>query len=119
MSAANFLAALAIAALTGLGVGGGGLLVLWLTFVTGMEQLSAQGVNIAFYICASAASLLGHIKARKLPVGAIIILALTGAAGAVGGCIVADLIEADLLRRLFGGFLFAAGVALLFKKSQN
>lgn len=115
----DFIAAIITAALAGMGVGGGGLLVLWLTFVIGMEQITAQGVNIIFYICASAASLIVHIKNRRLPLGSIVILALTGAAGAVGGCIVANMIKADLLRRLFGGFLAAAGVALLFRKSEN
>lgn len=113
----DFIAALVTAALAGLGVGGGGLLVLWLTFVTGTEQLAAQGINILFYICASGASLPVHIKKRKLSLAVLLTLALTGAAGAVGGCIVADLIEGGLLRRLFGGMLAAAGAVLLFKKN--
>jgi uncharacterized membrane protein YfcA len=117
--AADFIAALVIAALAGMGVGGGGLLVLWLTFISGAEQLTAQGVNIIFYICATAASLIVHLKNRKLPVAAILIMAIAGAAGAVGGCIVADIIEADLLRRLFGGLLAIAGASVFLKKSEN
>lgn len=77
----DFIAALVTAALAGLGVGGGGLLVLWLTFVTGTEQLAAQGINILFYICASGASLPVHIKKRKLSLAVLLTLALTGAAG--------------------------------------
>jgi len=115
----DFAAALLAAALTGMGVGGGGILVLWLTFVMGVEQLSAQGINIVFYICASAASLIVHIKNRKLPVVPVLIMAGIGAVGAVGGCIVADIIEADLLRRLFGGLLAVAGVVLLFRRGEN
>ena len=115
----DFAAALLAAALTGMGVGGGGILVLWLTFVMCVEQLSAQGINIVFYICASAASLIVHIKNRKLPVVPVLIMAGTGAVGAVGGCIVADIIEADLLRRLFGGLLAVAGVVLLFRRGEN
>lgn len=114
----DFLAALITASLAGMGVGGGGLLVLWLIFVTGTDQLSAQGINIIFYIFASSASLFVHIKNRKLPVAAIITLALFGAAGAVGGCILAEAIKAELLRRLFGGLLAAAGAFVLFKKGK-
>lgn len=116
--AADFIAALVTAVLAGMGVGGGGLLVLWLTFVAGTEQLAAQGVNILFYICASAASLIVHIRKRKLPVAAVLVIALTGAAGAVGGCIVADALDAGLLRRLFGGLLAAAGAVVLFRRGQ-
>lgn len=117
--ALDFIAALVIGVLAGMGVGGGGLLVLWLIFISGAEQLTAQGINIIFYICATAASLIVHLKNRKLPAGAILILSITGAAGAVGGCIVADIIDAGLLRRLFGGMLAVAGAAVFFKKSEN
>ena len=100
----DFIAALATGTLAGLGVGGGGLLVLWLTFVTGTEQLAAQGMNLVFYITASLASLPIHIKSRRL-VSCGIILGLTGAAGAVIGCIAPASLESSLLRRIFGGFL--------------
>lgn len=114
----DFIAALSAAALAGMGVGGGGLLVLWLIFITDTQQLAAQGINILFYICASSASLFVHIKNRKLPFAAIAVLALTGATGAVGGCIVAEAVNAGLLRRLFGGLLAAAGAVVLIKKSK-
>ena len=34
----------------GLGVGGGGILLLYLTAFAGVEQLSAQGINLLFFL---------------------------------------------------------------------
>ena len=39
--------------LTGLGVGGGSLLILWLTLVLGMDPQTARGINLMFFLPAS------------------------------------------------------------------
>ena len=36
--------------LTGLGVGGGSLLILWLNIALGMEQSVARGINLLFFL---------------------------------------------------------------------
>ena len=40
----------ALGFLSGLGVGGGSLLLLWLTIVTGMEQSEARLINMMFFL---------------------------------------------------------------------
>ena len=40
--------------LTGMGVGGGSLLILWLTLVLGVDQGTARGINLMFFLPASA-----------------------------------------------------------------
>ena len=54
----DFFAGVLIASLAGMGIGGGGLLVLYLVFVKGAEQLGAQGLNLVFFICAAASSVM-------------------------------------------------------------
>ena len=44
----NILIAVLIAALSGMGVGGGGLLVIWLVLTAGMPAPTAQGINLLF-----------------------------------------------------------------------
>ena len=46
--------------LSGLGIGGGSLLVLWLTAVLSMEQRMAQGINLLFFLPAALVSCLFH-----------------------------------------------------------
>ncbi len=52
--------------LSGLGVGGGSLLILWLTAVLSMEQRTAQGVNLLFFLPAAIAACLFHSRQGRL-----------------------------------------------------
>ncbi len=57
-----FLAAAAAGVLSGFGVGGGTLLLIYLTAVLGMDQHLGQGINLLFFLPAAAAALPGHLK---------------------------------------------------------
>ena len=45
----QFLIGILIASLAGMGVGGGGLLVIWLIFIANMSAPTAQGINLVFF----------------------------------------------------------------------
>ena len=49
MQIVHIVAAFFIALLSGLGIGGGGLFTVYLAFVGGAPQLSAQGFNLIFF----------------------------------------------------------------------
>ena len=55
-----------ISALMGMGVGGGGLLIIYLTLYLKLPQLSAQGTNLLLFVVAGVASLPFHLKHRKI-----------------------------------------------------
>ncbi len=48
------------ALLAGLGIGGGGLLVIYLVLWTNCEQLSAQGINLLFFLFSSASAMVSR-----------------------------------------------------------
>lgn len=104
------------AALSGMGVGGGGLFLLYLTLVCEVEQKTAQLSNLVFFIAASAASLTVHVYKRRTDAAVVIILAAGGVLGALAGASLAAVAETKVLRLLLGGFLVAGGVFSLFKK---
>lgn len=110
------IAALIVAALTGLGVGGGGLLVLYLTVVNGMDQAEAQGVNIVFFLCASAGAFILNCKKRQFDYKRVLILSLSGAVAALGGALLSSAVRHALLGKLYGGLLIFSGLTALFKK---
>ena len=58
------IASFIIALLSGMGIGSGGLLVIYLTLLEKVPQLTAQGINLLFFIFASASS---RSDADKLP----------------------------------------------------
>lgn len=102
-----------IAALSGLGIGSGGLLVIYLTLAQGADQLIAQGINLLFFLFSSSASMAFHFKKRRLFGGVILIMSLAGLVGAAAGSFFALSLPSHILRRLFGGMLVASGIAVL------
>ena len=98
-----------IALLTGMGVGSGGLFVVFLTVIKGMPQLYSQGLNLYFFIFSTAAALIFHARASKLPLGRLALICAIGSAGCIAGAVLAQRIDASLLRRLFAFLLIVSG----------
>ena len=100
--------------LTGLGVGGGSLLILWLTLGLGMEQETAAAVNLLFFLPSAVVS--GCFRWHQ---GALDLkrLAVPMAAGAASAWIftrVGAAMDPEPLKRLFGLLLLATGLRELF-----
>ena len=112
---ADIIAGLIFGVLAGMGVGGGGLLVIYLTMFDEIEQRDAQGVNILFFIFASGAAMLYHINKRKINFPFVLICSVAGCAFAVIGSYAAALVHPFVLRKLFGGMLVLAGCFSLWK----
>lgn len=110
----DFVAAVLLGALSGMGIGGGGLLVIYLTLIRSVDQISAQGLNLFFFIFASAAALFVHMTKRKIPFGILIYCSAFGMVAAYFGAAAANAVNPVLVRKLFGGMLVVAGgIALL------
>ena len=62
----NIIVGFLVAMLMGMGVGGGGLFVIFLTLCLNFGQINAQGTNLMFFIITIIASFLVHIKKRVL-----------------------------------------------------
>ena len=52
--------------LSGFGIGGGSLLMVWMTAVLQMEQRTAQAINLLFFLPTAAASLIFHVKGKQV-----------------------------------------------------
>ena len=113
------IAAFVIALLSGMGVGSGGLLVIYLTFVEKVEQLTAQGINLLFFVFSAASSLLLHITRRQLYAGVILILSICGIIGSLLGSTVAAKLPSHILSKIFGIMLTASGILSLRKKAKT
>ena len=112
-------AAFTVAALSGMGVGSGGLFVAYLTLVCGVTQLRAQGLNLAFFLFASCASMLVHLTRRNIPLPRVALVSLAGVAAAIPGSYAAMLLPESLVRRLFGAMLLLSGILGLFRGSTK
>lgn len=99
---------------SGLGIGGGTLLMVWMTAVMDMEQRMAQGINLLYFLPTAACALIFHIKNRLIRWHVVIPAAITGCLTAAGAAFLATVIDASLLRKLFGGFLLLVGFNEIF-----
>ena len=116
------LVGLACGVLSGFGIGGGSLLMLYMTVLAGVEQKTAQGINLLYFLPTAAIALLLHVKNRFVSWRVAIPAAIAGClVGALTAWIAAGL-DSDLLRKCFGGFLLLVGAAELhagFKQKND
>ncbi len=113
------LAGLICGVLSGLGIGGGTLLMVYMTAMAGIGQTVAQGINLLYFLPTAACALFLHAKNRLLHLRVIVPAAIGGCVCAVGAALLATAIDTELLRRLFGGFLLIVGVKEVFYRDKN
>lgn len=115
-AAAGFLAGTAGA----MGLGGGSILLLYLTLVAGEDQLHAQGINLLFFIPCAAAALWLHQKENRVPWRVVVPTALWGLPGAAVGFWLSGRLGGQGTGKLFGLFLLALGIReLLFPPQKS
>ena len=101
--------------ISGMGIGGGAILIPALTIFQGVSQQVAQGINLVYFLPTAIASLIIHMRNKNVEIKTAIIIGIAGIFGAAGGAFLATKMEGDLLRKLFGGFLLLIGIYEIIK----
>ena len=114
-----FLCGLGAGILSAWGVGGGTLLLLVMTLFLGVDQQSAQGINLLFFLPTAAGALVCHWKNGHLDKPTLRSAVPIAVATALLGAWLATAIDIDLLRRPFGVYLLASGVGMLLPKRKK
>lgn len=117
--AVPFVVGAATGVLSGFGVGGGTLLLVYLTAVLGMEQQLAQGINLLYFLPAAALALPNHWKNGYIEKKALLPAIGAGLLCAGAAAWVAAGMETGLLRKCFGGFLIIVGVGQFFSRNEE
>nr|WP_295947547.1 sulfite exporter TauE/SafE family protein [uncultured Agathobaculum sp.] len=105
----SVLAGLATGILSGFGIGGGSLLLLYLTLFADVGQFAAAGINLLYFIACAPAALWSHIKNGLVEGRAAGWCVLAGVATSVAAALLAARMDTDWLRRAFGVFLLYVG----------
>ena len=107
-----------VAVISAWGVGGGTLLLVVMTLLLGVDQRTAQGINLLFFLPTAAGALWCHWKngcldrpTLRAAVPAAVLLGISGAW-------VATAVDVELLRRPFGVYLLLSGVSLLWPRKK-
>ena len=106
--------------LTGLGVGGGSLLILWLTLVLEMPQTAARGINLLFFL-PSAAMIACYLRWKQgaVTLRKVLPAILTGCAAAAVFSLISTRMDLDVLKKLFGILLLATGIRELCYQTKS
>lgn len=106
--------------LTGLGTGGGSLLILWLTLVQGVPQSEARVMNLLFFIPSAVIACVFHRKQGQLDIKKVLPAMVAGSICAALFAYFADQWDTQLLRKAFGILLLFTGAReLLYKPKQR
>lgn len=101
----NLLISTVLGFLAGLGIGGGSLLMIYLTTVLAMPLPQARTLNLLFFLPCAAAASITRLKGRLLPLAKLPIPILAGCVSAWGFSHLAGNLDENLLRKGFGVLL--------------
>lgn len=105
--------------LSGLGIGGGSLLILWLTMVLHTDPLVARGINLLFFIPSALVACALRLRQGNLKIRPLLPAILAGCAAAAVFSWVSTVLDVEILKKLFGAVLIAAGLRELFYRPRN
>lgn len=107
-------AALVSGALGSMGLGGGGVLIIYLTLGAALSQQAAQGVNLLLFIPCAIIALCFYLKKGLIHWKTALLAAGFGLVGAVAGTFLSGILDAGILRKIFAAMLLFIGVKELF-----
>lgn len=109
----------ALGFLAGIGVGGGSLLILWLTLVLGMEHPQARLINLLFFLPSALIASFFRWKQGKLDIKKVLPAIIAGCAAAGVCSFFSTRLDMAVLKKLFGGLLLITGVRELLYKPKK
>ena len=105
--------------LSGLGVGGGSLLMLWLTLVQKLPRQEAGAVNLMFFIPAALIATLFHKVRGKVSLKELLPAILAGCISALLFSWLGQRTNTTILKKGFGVLLIYTGVKELFYRPRE
>ena len=111
--------AVILGAMAAMGIGGGSLLILWLTIITGMDTETASTMNLLFFLAAAGAVSFLRWKKRTLEIKKVLPGILAGCLAATFVGLFRTQIQEEVMRKLFGGFLLLVGIRELLYRDRK
>lgn len=113
------LAGLLTGILSGFGIGGGTLLLVYMTLFAGLDQPLAQGINLLYFLPAGLLALPAHIKNGYIETKVLLPAIGGGLVCAALAAWAATAMDTGLLHKCFGAFLIVIGVWELIGRKRK
>lgn len=114
-----FLCGLGASVISAWGVGGGTLLLLVMTLFLGVDQRTAQGVNLLFFLPTAASALVCHARGGYLDKPTLKVAVPAAVIAALIGAWVSNAVDVEVLRKPFGVYLLLSGASLVWPKKKQ
>lgn len=101
------------------GVGGGSLLIIYMTVFAGMTQQTAQGVNLLYFLPTSLTALYSHLKNKLVDMKLAYPAIITGVLFSLGASYASAAIDKAAMKKIFGIFIIIIGISELFRKKEK
>ena len=105
--------------LAGLGVGGGSLLMIWLTLVVELPYETARTINLLFFLPSAIIATCFRQSQGSVPIKKLQKPILAGVVFAAVFSVIGRYLDTALLKKLFGGLLLITGLRELFYRPRK
>ena len=97
-----------------MGLGGGAVLIIYLTLFTETEQLTAQGINLLFFIPTAVVAVIIYSFKKQIKWKTVLKVSAWGLLGTAAGLLLTSFLGGTITAKIFGGMLIILGVRELF-----
>lgn len=104
--------------ISGMGIGGGTILIPSLVFFKNLSQLEAQGINLVVFIPVALVAIVTHYKEGNIDFQYSKKIIISGFVTAILGAYLASKIKSNHLSKAFGVFLLFIGLYEFFSKKE-
>ena len=115
----NIIASFFAGILGAMGFGGGGVLIIYLTAILNIKQITSQGINLIFFIPSAIIALIIHIKNKLIYFKKILPFLISAIPGVALGLYLTTVISNTTLAKIFGGILILMGLRELFSSNKK
>ncbi|BED93147.1 MAG: sulfite exporter TauE/SafE family protein [Candidatus Paraimprobicoccus trichonymphae] len=105
--------------LAAMGLGGGSVLIMYLTVVEKLEQTKSQNINLIFFIPIALVAVIFYIKKKLIDFKLVLIVLISGIPSTILGSYLSQNINKVLLSKIFGTLLLITGIIQLFHRPKK
>ena len=113
-----FLVAFAAGMAAGMGLGGGTVLLIYLTLSANLPQITAQGINLLVFVPTALVAVIIYSFKKQVSWKRVLYMAPLGVLGSLLSSYFLQFIPTEFLSKLLGGVLIVMGLTRLFARGS-